>query len=1282
MGAMKDTNDDLSANPTVTQQYQQRLSTARSSHSYGSYETGESSAPPSLNDPSNGSTTSAHSPHKSATNDLNSNSYALDQRSRGMDKDRDRDLNHEVHKRRRPHKPRSSGGFLLANTSHDEPSKGVSPNRDGSRRQSRLPVDNRKGKTSMSLSTNLSDRSNGANLRTGLGIDEQGMRRSSEGLPSRIASPAPDDERRYNQGGRRVSRIPTPTSRPGTPLDVDSTNIVNMALNLSESRRMAERRNMSSPIPPRLAQLPDTLAGGSLKQHLQQQRRTSRTLSPKPDRSLVPRAVSTTRIPSPLQPSFDSEGSYTYHFSSSTLNRAQKAKEYLELMAQYRRLLQIVAPLKPDARSRPSSSNLSTSPTSSKPPLNPLTGTPQIVLGRAYNPLQYIRNRKVRARERKIIDGWAQGFADISRVSCWIDQTAASTATSDLSLGPSLLPPFQAAHEADQEPPSNIPRPISTIAKPKRIRIDWSIDPADMLADIYWIEQDDNKYLIEDRHYSKIFPRKLEAQSPPRQINEPVASALSVSTREGDMGDITAASEVDLISPLRAESDVPLISARERARQKLQDLRGHHKQNGLSHSHHDFLRFRKGSLSDTSDSESDRRRRNRTGTISADGTDLLDRQMKEMMAKEEQNEKENMDEANRVLLKQLPSRMVTPDKGSQTPEEISRRGSRVEVLDGQDKLTRGKAQQGSPLGSALGSGRASLEVPGKNYRMSLDMDSSRPQSPDARPSRGRRLQAPAIGMEPSPPNSRPGSPGRKPFSKVKNIFRDRSRDRERERERGANNVIREKVDRVDSPIEPPEQLNLSALTTERFQSPDRRRSKSLSRKMVQRATGESHRSHKSVSSISKMKGDDQVGLRSIFKGSSKLDGMIRGSVSKVTDLLWKKDSDTEDGSSTSTNSESEAEPKRGRAKGSTNASRSNSRRPRENNRQKNYLEVMPPFKQTLLLPDKPSSEEIDPLTVVSPISRPSRSPRFDRLKPPRIDIRKASPPSTDLVPTKSRLLRDSSDVSDLEIFPVIQGEKLHGLSKETSVVLAAPKPRPRMGSRTLSQPARHWSISNRSQSPQGGQISRREVARLRALILCSGIKAMEISRRAHEPHPLFALDNNNKGLVAGLTWSDVARFVPDQKTMGLLAPELELFPATAGVVITSIENSIRLSEKSTARFATETARVFQRRIEGLHDRVAGDLMEMTHRAADEADEVNRDLVDSQRLKVKTVTDTMDKMLRRRRRRFRWARRAGWLAVEWVLVGFMWYVWFVVMLTRIVLGVGKGILGVGRWLLWL
>jgi hypothetical protein len=85
---------------------------------------------------------------------------------------------------------------------------------------------------------------------------------------------------------------------------------------------------------------------------------------------------------------------------------------------------------------------------------------------------------------------------------------------------------------------------------------------------------------------------------------------------------------------------------------------------------------------------------------------------------------------------------------------------------------------------------------------------------------------------------------------------------------------------------------------------------------------------------------------------------------------------------------------------------------------------------------------------------------------------------------------------------------------------------------------------------------------------------------------------------------------------------------------------------------------------------------------DEADDVSRELVDKQTLDVKGVTDKIDKMMRRRRRRFRWARRGGWVLVEWALVGVMWYVWFMVVLARVVMGVGRGVVGGVRWLFWL
>ena len=218
-----------------------------------------------------------------------------------------------------------------------------------------------------------------------------------------------------------------------------------MALDLSESRRLASRRAVSGAVPPTLSPIPDSGGpGGALKQHLQQQRRTSRNISPRPDLAKSPRLSSAANVSSsPIHASFDAsrDASIRYHFTPSTLARAQKAKEHLELMAQYRRVLDMVPPLKPSARVRPGSTtsqpaspyNLSKASTA-----NSTDGSPQF--GRPYNPLQYIRNRKVRARERKGVDGAAQGFSDVKKVTDWVDRVALHAATGQVALrdGPKL----------------------------------------------------------------------------------------------------------------------------------------------------------------------------------------------------------------------------------------------------------------------------------------------------------------------------------------------------------------------------------------------------------------------------------------------------------------------------------------------------------------------------------------------------------------------------------------------------------------------------------------------------------------------------------------------------------------------------------------------------------------------------------------------------------------------------------------------------------------------------
>ncbi|KKF97470.1 hypothetical protein CFO_g217 [Ceratocystis platani] len=123
-------------------------------------------------------------------------------------------------------------------------------------------------------------------------------------------------------------------------------------------------------------------------------------------------------------------------------------------------------------------------------------------------------------------------------------------------------------------------------------------------------------------------------------------------------------------------------------------------------------------------------------------------------------------------------------------------------------------------------------------------------------------------------------------------------------------------------------------------------------------------------------------------------------------------------------------------------------------------------------------------------------------------------------------------------------------------------------------------------------------------------------------------------------------------------------------------------QRVAAGFSAQTTVKLHAEIEAVRSLITADLLQFTRRTADEADEASRGMAMSQGLKAKRAEEAIEKMLRRKRRRFRWLRRGMWLGLEWMLIGFMWYVWFVVTIMQIVLGVGKGVVRGVRWLFWL
>jgi hypothetical protein len=1184
----------------------------------------------------------------------------------------------------RSHRSRNSGGFLLSDSTFEPPST-IPKTTDHPPKRTSSERDH-KGKAALRApETKHTKRRSGV----GLGI-------GGSPLAANVTVAETNGVGGDSTADRVDGKADTDVAKPSaTGLDVDSTQIVNLALNLSESRRAA-RRNVSSPLPPPPQAFGESFVGGSLRHHLQQQRRVSRNISPKPDRgdratTASPRVPSGQKGNSPLKPAFESDQDrpYQYHFSASTLMRAEKAKNAIELMAHYRRVLQYVPPLKPQALERftTAASTILESPLSRT---TSATATAPRQLGREYNPLQYIRNRKVRARERRAIDGEAQGFGDVDKVSSWVDQVATEASSeeyhaADCLLMPRFSPAAEVAASPHNSPPSTLGKTQALQAKIKRPRVDWIINPADMIADIFWLEQDENKKSIEDRNGRMIFPRSTELKRPLSRKSEELETHLTPGPaikRESRSPDLRIETKLPDFRSIKADSEKHLDSAAFRAKQKLREATRMHGRNGSIQHHR--LRVRSHSRSDSDSSDSDTAlhpRRIRSGTASSHdrGKDILEKQMMEMLANEARHSTWGSEDTQvaDIVDSIEPQKPLHKDSlaKSQNSAGHSRAGS---VTNKEPRSRRGSLKNGS-------SGRASLEVPGFGPRGSLEeLDSTAPNSPQVKASKVSNSFVPSIGMDLSPPpRSRPSSPTRNPVSRMKsriNQLQDFSRDRSRSRVPEVDAVIiphtiwaNSKEPTPDSPVTP-EKLKRSMSPVKKVNTVDS--SKSSIRKAGSIRRGKT--------------GEETSGIRGLFKGS-------RNPVAKVSDFIWKKEPSPVGPSSGFSTDESDIEDVRAsEKKDSRNSSIAmqhssddiDAASPQKE--KPSYLSELPvfssPFSERRGRPARTQSDEMSGYA-----RKEERQAREERRRssrahmlepPPRIDVQNASPSSSPDLPPQDRYLRDSS-ISDIDSRGGSFSTGVYGADARLNAILGIPGKRSNLlfatglsaleatnNHRPSLDGKRHWSISDRGVSVHRGPMTKQEIARVKVLLLSSGIKAKEISRRAAEVKDLRSTEEK--------TYADIAQMA--QQKIGPV-PKSQQHILAARILADDIQLSSRMWQASADNFTGVSVQNLLDRIEALKGRVVDDLTPMTRKAADDADEVSKDLVTSQTLKVKRIMDSMDKMMRQRRRRFRWLRRGGWLLVEWALVGVMWLVWFVVVFVRVVMGIGNGVVGVGRWLLF-
>lgn len=1123
-----------------------------------------------------------------------------------------------------------------------------------------------------------------------------------DGLSSGPSNPASDSR----PSGDRSTGDSTHSDRGR--FDTDPAQIVNLALNLSESRRRqasigrlstmdplgTNRRIVSAgQLGPGLTLTPVIGAtGGSLRYQLQQQRKCSRNLSPrsdlfdrtevKPSGGRLNEEVELNNEP-PIVPWYDLQllDDPSFNPSDATLLRADKAKAALELSYEYRRLLQYLPRLPVPPTSRPNTARGGAKPAQGFSPS----------LGRAYNPLQYVRNRKVRGRERKDFDAEADGWKEVDKVRSWVNTAASqhrdlSGRIDDKYPLPQFEPAVQAQNRADD--PSmlsphraNVPS-IAKIIKPPRPRSDWVTAPWDLLADAYWLELDEHKKLIEDRDGHKL----ISTGSP--QIDQNPRSSrdiLRIPARRS--ASIPRAGQ----SPEKPKptGDLPDTSSKERGRRRHQlrdsitSLREYNSsQDRKGRWHRKLIHSQSSSSSDESAQDSlDRNPRLRGHGDSRERQDsaVLERQVMELLAKEAEN-------VNWGSLEAVTS--LVPDAERSLEDTLrSQKGNGKVVQAGSNRANskerKRRSRDRSPRKRDSGN-----EVEDKPRVSFDDLDLTAPNSPTD------KGVVPSIAINLSPPGSRSGSP-RKPLP-----FQHRPPKLERTKGREAD-----KTDLAtafhDSPARmgsqnPPNRSssahNFAEYDAEVVLSPNG----SLLSPRTAEAGGRGLRHRRSDSkSLKGFRDEPESKIRGLLKGS-RLADMVGKPVSRVGDLLFRKDGSNRPSniqspasSYASEASETDEDPSDSRHMGQKRSStdpanlRTLPTKSFNGHPPKYHMNNLPDFRS----PERKNSREMIDVSVLSDddhISRQQlelrgrgRSSRFDRLAPPNLDIRSVSlSPS----PSLSRLQTREADISDGSRRPSATASDIAARRSFQPALPGLPGklrqdgPPPtglssldskRPGTSTGPELQRQWNVSDCDFSTVRGTVSQKDITRVRAFLLSSGVKADEILRRANEiPAAPSALLREAQS-ITGFAISPVPRCQEHQLAARLLVKFMD-------------SNNAQLSQ-AVDQFSHGPLDTFHEQLKLMDSHISTAFTPRVRASADDADALNLELSTAYRLDVKRLNDSIDHILRRKRRRFRWMRRGGYLLLEWMLLGAMWWVWLIVVIVRLATGFVGGLWSLGRWL---
>ncbi|EED15204.1 conserved hypothetical protein [Talaromyces stipitatus ATCC 10500] len=1026
-----------------------------------------------------------------------------------------------------------------------------------------------------------------------------------------------DSSQNESATSRHASRNSYASSTVG--LDTDQVQIVNLALNLSESRRRATAnagRVPSSPLP--------GLRHSSL---YPQDNRLSRNIGPLPQ-SLPHGSISNNHGVAGMLPISDLQD-VDIACSQATLARIEKAKQHFELFSKYLELLSYLPPL------QPSDSVRSTS-------------------GRAYNPLQAIRNRKIRMREKNPnID--PEGWQDVSKVEDWLASVKAAKPQNNNDPYQCIaLPPFQDDRDGglveQQESLQTASSPSSSIrglnrsntTKMQRPRLEWVISPAELLADAVWVESGTNKSKIYDRDGEKLYPdpSKLKFAGSPAIQNVEATENRAIPTEP---------------------SNLPNFANKREARAShMHQLKP---SNGLAFGGQgDYAPKWTRSSSVSDDSSSD---------------DMISRGRARRISRKAKMKAEAAMQAEK-LHRVLHGHSDSSNAGSRRSKTMSRTSS-VKAGDVVDKTH----MLASPAGSVTGR---------EEHRMSLDeMDSTAPNSPAQGPI------FPSITANLSPPSSRSPSP-QKRLPRIMETLHEKAKPR-----RHGHSDHGERLD--ESPSADPQlrkRLTADSSNTRGSISP-RALEPSL---MPETPLGQDEMSldtfHRSESLGSfKPYANNESRLKGFLK-NSRIAEIVGSEVSKVGDMIRRKDggghsrqssyassieSDLRDSDEDRSEGELTPSKRNQMRRGSTfsdNESGLSSRKTNGRTSTKTFFSNLPSIGSSFRgnYQDEPAyfdrlhpeSSRVSDVHFVR--AHPDLAPPSSVDTTPYIDRRDSYGFGSAPHPARRTYKERDDEITPSAALPggdVPLRPPVTGLANaETS------KPDDNRNSNrvrpTLSTGSRGWSLSDRSIPTMNDTnlLHKREILRCQALLLSSGVKANEIVQRYETPR-----EHSSSSPPTFLIKSLVDPKAPIPHSL----PRIDEFNYAARNLLERLENTKTGLNKSIYLFSKTTLLPLEKEIDILEDFITNHLTPRVRSAALEAETLSTRLNTTSTLEIKQLSDTLDKGLRRRNRRLRSIRRIGFSLLEWTLVGVMWWLWLIVMVFNVLRGIGKGVVKGVRWILW-